>query len=93
MFPQRLVSVRGDVEWPARSPDLSIWDFFLWGYIKEKVFKHRPHTLEELKDRIREEITAIPIEMCRRAVENFRIRLQECIAADGRHLRDILFKT
>lgn len=93
VFPLRLVSVRGDVEWPARSPDLSICDFFLWGYIKEKVFKHRPHTVEELKDRIREELAAIPIEMCRRAVQNFRTRLQECIAADGHHLRDIIFKT
>jgi len=53
----------------ARSPDLSICDFFLWGYLKEKVFKHRPHTLEELKDRIREEIGAIPVEMCQNAAE------------------------
>ncbi|XP_039295229.1 uncharacterized protein LOC120353885 [Nilaparvata lugens] len=29
MFPGRLVSLRGDVGWPARSPDLSICDFFL----------------------------------------------------------------
>jgi len=36
---------------------------FLCGYPKEKVFEHRPHTLEELKDRIREEIGVIPVEM------------------------------
>ena len=40
MFPGRLISLRGDEEWPARSPDLSPCDFFLWGYLKEKVFKH-----------------------------------------------------
>lgn len=39
MFPGRLVSLRGDVGWHARSPDLSICDFFLRGYVKEKVFK------------------------------------------------------
>lgn len=92
MFPARLVSLRGDVGWPARSPDLSICDFFLWGYLKEKVFKHRPHTLDELKVRIREEIRAIPIQMCRKAVESFRNRLHQCIAAEGRHLRDVIFK-
>ena len=27
MFPGRLISLRGDVEWPARSPDLSPCDF------------------------------------------------------------------
>jgi hypothetical protein len=42
MFPGHLISLRGDMGWPARSPDLSPCDFFLWGYPKEKVFKHRP---------------------------------------------------
>jgi len=93
MFPTHLVFLRGDLRWPARSPDLSICDFFLWGYLKEKVFKHRPHTLEELKDRIREEIGAIPVEMCQNAAENFRNRLHQCIAAGGHHLSDVIFKS
>jgi transposase len=45
MFPGGLISLRGDVGWPAWSADLSPCDFFLWGYLKEKVFKHRPHLL------------------------------------------------
>jgi len=44
MFPGHLISLRGDVEWLARSPDLSPCDFFLWGYLKEKVFKHCPRS-------------------------------------------------
>ena len=40
LFPGLLITLRGDVEWPARSPDLSPCDVFLWGYLKEKVFKH-----------------------------------------------------
>ena len=51
MFPGRLVSLRGDIGWPARSPDLSMCDFFLWGYLKDKVFRHRPHTIEEIKQK------------------------------------------
>ena len=27
-FPERLISIRGDLEWPARSPDLAPCDFF-----------------------------------------------------------------
>ena len=92
MFPSRLVSRRGDVEWPPRSPDLSMCDFFLWGYLKEKVFRNRPHNVEELKIHIRDEIAAIPPEMCRRATENFRYRLQMCIDTDGHHLTDVIFK-
>jgi hypothetical protein len=37
MFPRCLVSLRGDLQWPARSPDLSICDFSLWGHLKERV--------------------------------------------------------
>jgi hypothetical protein len=29
MFSGKLISLRGDVEWPARSPDLTSCDFFL----------------------------------------------------------------
>jgi len=92
MFPGRLIFLRGDVGWPERSPDLSPCDFFLWGYLKEKVFKHRPRSLEDLKERIRQEIDAIPPEITRR-VMNFRERLQQCVANDGRHMSDMIFKT
>ena len=92
MFPGRLVSLRGDLGWPARSPDLSICDFFLWGHLKERVFKSRPNTLPQLRERIIEEVNAIPRDMCERAVRNFRERLQQCVAANGRHLADIIFR-
>ena len=55
-FPGRLISRHGDVEWPARSPDLSSLDFFLWGYLKSQVYKSNPSTLQELKAAIRLEI-------------------------------------
>ena len=93
MFPGRLISLRGDVEWPARSPDLSPCDFFLPGYLKEKVFKHRSRSLEDLKERIQQEIDSIPPELTRRVMKNFRERLQQCVANDGRLMSDLIFKT
>ena len=72
MFPRRLISLRGDVEWPARSPDLSPCDFFLWEYLKEMIFKRQPQSLEDLTERIRPEIDAIPPELTRRVMINFR---------------------
>jgi len=93
MFPGHLISLRGDVGWPAQSPDLSPCDFFLWGYLKEKVFKHRPRSLEDLKERIRQEIDAIPPEITRRVKKNFGERLQQCVANDGHHMSDMIFKT
>ena len=38
MFPQNVVLRFGDVPWPPSLPDLSACDFFLWGYLKSKVY-------------------------------------------------------
>ena len=50
-------------------------------------------TLKALKDAIREEVAAIRPEMTNIAMENFRERLRQCIANNGRHLSDVIFKT
>jgi len=93
MFPSRLISLRGDIGWAACLPNLTPCDFFLRGYLKAEVYKHRPQTLRALKDAIREEAAAIPPEMTNIVMENFRERLRQCIANNGRHLSDVTFKT
>jgi hypothetical protein len=35
--------------WLLHSPDLSMWDFFLWGYIKSLVYKRKLENVQELK--------------------------------------------
>ncbi|KAG5317980.1 TC3A transposase, partial [Pseudoatta argentina] len=92
-FPDRLISLRGDLPWPARSPDLSPCDFFLWGYLKSLVYVDRPRTIDHLKNNIRDAIANIPIDMLRRVDENFKKRLNQCMRDGGRHLTDVIFKT
>jgi hypothetical protein len=70
LFPQHVISRGGDVSWPACSPDLSTCDYFLWGYLKSKVLISMPTSMEELQQRIKEEITAIPEQMARWVMEN-----------------------
>jgi len=38
--------------WPAHSPDLNPYDFYLWGTPKIKEHVDSPHSLWELKDSI-----------------------------------------
>ncbi|KAJ4426719.1 hypothetical protein ANN_26518 [Periplaneta americana] len=45
--------------WPPRSPDLTTPDFFLWGYLKDRVYATLPQTLDDLKHNITQEIQAI----------------------------------
>jgi len=37
--------------------------FFLWGYLKSKVYVRKPHKVDDLKVSIREEIATVPQEM------------------------------
>lgn len=41
MFPGRLISLPGDLNWPGHSPDMTHCDLSLWVYLKTKVYKHR----------------------------------------------------
>jgi len=93
IFPSRLISLGGDIGWPARSQELIPCDFFLWGYLKAEVYKNRSQTLKALKEVIREEVDAITPEMTNIVMENFRARLRQCIANNGRQLSDVIFRT
>ncbi|KOC69125.1 hypothetical protein WH47_07576, partial [Habropoda laboriosa] len=55
---------------PPRSPDLTAPDFFLGGYLKERVYVNKPRTVEELKENIRAEIRRLGPETLRTVMEN-----------------------
>ena len=46
IFENRIIS-RG--LWPARSPDLTACDFYLWGNLKNKVYKTNPPHIRRIK--------------------------------------------
>jgi len=92
LFGNRVISRFGDIPWPPRSLDLSICDFFLWGYLKNRVYTTRPRTMVELKQRIQDEIRGIPAEMLQRAMGNLNRRLKECIRRGVHHLQDVIFR-
>ena len=77
---------------PPRSPDLSACDFFLWGYLKSKVYVRKPRTVDNLKVSIREEIATVPQEMLVNVMQNFEERFRTRVRQEGRHLSDIIFR-
>ena len=85
------MSKNGDFEWPPGSPDLTVTDFFLWGYLKSKVYASKSKTIDELKCNIRAEIAAITTEMLANAMQNARKRAAFCVSNGGGHLIDVVF--
>ncbi len=76
------------VEWPPRSPDLTPCDFFLWGYLKGKVFFRPPNNIAMLRQRIIEELNALHhnADFITRAVHHMRIRTTLCRHRNGGHV-------
>jgi hypothetical protein len=66
--------------------------FFLWGYLKEKVFSHRLQDIEELQARIRQEVCDITKDILGGDMDSCHIPLQQCIVYRGAHLIDRIFK-
>jgi len=88
---QRVTCVHSfvNIAWPARSPNLTVPDFFLWGFLKDRVFRRRIMTIQELKQATVDEVAATDENLWGRVYGNFQTRLQQCIDVNGGHLPDV----
>ena len=88
--PNRWIGRRGFIEWPARSPDLSPLDYFLWGYLKCTVFVTRPANMEELKMRIKKEYRDKPPAVIENVQKEFTLCLSHCQIVNGRYFEHLI---
>jgi hypothetical protein len=72
--------------WSARSPDLNPCIYFLWEYLKYRVYKPMPKTLDDLKVNIEREIRNIKQDVFKSTFLNFRKILNLIIEAKGGHI-------
>ena len=88
LFENRVVALHQDVEWPARSPDLTPCDFFLWGYMKPRVFTSPPADIFHLRRKIIHEFEQLALDrgMITRAVAAMQQRARVCIQRNGGHV-------
>jgi len=62
-FPNRWTGRDGPTPWPPRTPDITPLDFFLWGYVKDKVFSTPAPDITNLKARITDAFATITEDM------------------------------
>ena len=62
MFPGRNISCFGNIKCPTHWPDHGVPDYFLWGYVKSKVYETHRANIAGLKQQILECIQGIPKE-------------------------------
>jgi hypothetical protein len=61
--------------WPPRSPDMNLGDYFLWGFIKYRVYRNNSHTVQKLQAEIETGTVEITGDMLRDTADKFVVRL------------------
>lgn len=90
-FELRWIGRRGPIEWPARSPDMTPLDFYLWGHIKQLVYVQRPRTIEDLKNFIRVAISEInnQPQLMSKVLLEFKNRMRLIVENGGGHIEQL----
>jgi hypothetical protein len=76
--------------WPLRSPDATPCGFFLWGYVKDKVYVPPvPSSILELRVRIRTATETIAADMLQTVWNELDYRVDVCRITNGAHIEHL----
>jgi transposase len=92
-FGEKIISNKLEDFWPPYSPDLNPCDYFLWGFLKDKVFSEKINNCNELKEKITQICSEIKEEICKKVINNLIYRLHYCIKKSGKHFANIMKKS
>ena len=85
VFRNRIIGLRHAVEWSPCSPDLTPCDFFLWDYLKNKIYETPLNDLRNLRDRIGRHVAELGDypERIRNSMRGMRKSCQKFLEHDG----------
>jgi len=90
-FGDRLIGRGLEVKWPPRSPDLSPLDYWLWPFLKDRIYHQgQPRDIIEMKTRISEEVGKITRGEMTAAINNLYRRCQLVLDVNGEHFEHLL---
>ena len=79
----------GRVEFPPRSPDLTPLEFYLWGSLKDDVYRSKPATRDDLRESIAMSCAAVTLDTLQNVVHAAVQRVRQCLDADGGHFENL----
>ena len=90
MFNEKWIGGGGPEAWPPRSPDLTSPDYFLWGFVKERVMAVAPITPDDMKERICRACIKITPQMLAGVKRSFHQQINKCLQVEGHHFEHLL---
>jgi len=85
-FPNRWIGRDSLTPWPPRSSDITPLDFFLWGYVKDKVLSTPVPDITNLKARITDAFATITEYVLENTWRETDYRLDVLRATKGAHV-------
>ncbi|GFX04239.1 uncharacterized protein TNCV_3973881 [Trichonephila clavipes] len=89
-FDIRIIDYGGQQEWPPRSHDLSPLDFFLWDFIKRRLYDHESSSKSDLRNRISMVCRSVIPTILQKLQAKFLTRVWYRISAEGSHFEHYL---
>ncbi|PSN46196.1 hypothetical protein C0J52_18533 [Blattella germanica] len=84
------VCVKGKESDDQESPDMTPLAFFLWGFVKDRVYVPPfPANLPELRDMIREAVVTVTPDMLIKVWDELAYRLDVCRVTNGAHIEHL----
>ena len=78
------------MRWPPRSPDLTTYDFFLWGFVKDTVFvPPLPANLQDLSNRIAAAVALVDRDKLTRVWNKIVYRIDVCRITKVGHIEHL----
>nr|XP_034192564.1 uncharacterized protein LOC117609914 [Osmia lignaria] len=82
-FQDRWIGRGGPVAWPPQSPDMNPVDFYLWGHLRNEVYRQHIKSREEAVARIHAVVKTISVETLRKVQRNVASRAATCFRNQG----------
>lgn len=90
-FGHRWIGRFGPILWPARSPDLTPLDFYLWGAMKTIIYAEEIRSREHLKQKIHEAVSIVRDQLAGISIiREQKRRFMYCIREGGGHFEQML---
>ena len=78
------------MRWPPRSPDLTPYDFFLWGFVKDTIFvPPLPANLQDRRNRITSAAVLVDRDTLKRVWSEIDYRIDVCRITEGKHIEHL----
>ncbi|GFW16903.1 transposable element tc3 transposase [Trichonephila clavipes] len=86
----RVISIGFAHAWPPLSPELNSCEFYLWGHLKDMVYRERHAYVAELKPSLTRHVRRVTTKILNAVVGHAVLRFQHVVASSGSHIENMM---